>query len=234
MTFFEQSLAGDRGKPPSLGGPVLVHPNPVQSGTLKASLLIASASLPKEGESLSGDRVVVRRFAEGALVAVVDVLGHGPKASEVAELATHYLDRVDSPPRFGASRIIDGLHGALKGTRGAAAMVCVVQGESIEGCGVGNVELRAVGVVMPVVLTPGILGAKVREYRAFSGRLSPGAHLFLFSDGISRHSPFHKLARLGVERACQTLIADHRHAHDDASAVVLAYEAEGVIGPTRG
>jgi phosphoserine phosphatase RsbX len=224
VTPIRQELSAERRAPAS--GPGFFAPDGRLRTSQSAGLLIASASLPKDGERVSGDRIMIRHYAEGSMIAVVDVLGHGPKASGVADLAAAYLHELDSLPRAGPSSVLEGLHGALRGTRGAAAMVCVIKGDGIEGCGVGNVELRSVGVSMPVVLTPGILGAKVRQYRAFAGRLSAGAVVFVFSDGISRHSPFQKLSRFGVEKACRALIDEHRHSHDDASAVVLAYEPE--------
>jgi phosphoserine phosphatase RsbX len=188
-------------------------------------LSIAQASLPCAGESVSGDCIVVRRFASGVMVAVVDALGHGPRAAAVAESARACLESLALPPRAGAAGVIEELHATLRETRGAAAMVCLLDGPVLEGAGVGNVELRAIGAALPIVLSPGILGVQVRRIRSFSGRLAPGSRLFVFSDGISRNAPFAALAQLGVEQACQALLHEHRHAHDDASVVALSFGA---------
>lgn len=195
-----------------------------------AQFSIAQASSPCAGESVSGDSIVVRRFEGGVLVAVVDALGHGPKAAEVAEIARGCLESLTLPPSGGVASVIEELHARLRGTRGAAAMVCLLDGPTLDGAGVGNVELRAIGAPLPIVLSPGILGVQVRQIRSFSGQLAPGSRLFVFSDGISRHAPFGALARLGVEQACETLLREHRHVHDDASVVALSYGVAGSEG----
>ena len=46
---------------------------------------------PCPGERLSGDAVVVSPLEEGLLVAIVDVLGHGPEANELTHVIDAYL-----------------------------------------------------------------------------------------------------------------------------------------------
>lgn len=191
----------------------------------EARLVIAQASLPCEGEPVSGDAVIVRRTETRALIALVDALGHGHKAAVVAEQAVQALAEL-SLEKADAAGVMTELHERLRGTRGAAALVCIVDGMHVEVCGVGNVELRSVGAHVPVVLMPGILGVGVRQIRALSGTLAAGARLFVFSDGISRRAPFSELARVSPQTACQSLIERFRHSHDDASAVVVHYEEQ--------
>ena len=45
-------------------------------------------SLPKEGERLNGDAVVVHRYERGTLVSLIDALGHGEYAAAVAKTAS--------------------------------------------------------------------------------------------------------------------------------------------------
>jgi phosphoserine phosphatase RsbX len=188
-----------------------------------AALHIVHRTLPREGEIANGDAVVVRRFEGGALIGIIDALGHGHKAAEVADLATAKLAELslDRGPRDVLS-ILDAVHHALRGSRGAAAMICVVQEDRIEGCGVGNVELRCAGVSLPVVLSPGILGVGKVRLRPFTGRLNPGCRLYMFSDGISRRAPFTELAQLSADEACRELLDRYRRNHDDASVLVLS------------
>jgi negative regulator of sigma-B (phosphoserine phosphatase) len=186
-----------------------------------AALEIVHGSVPCVGEIANGDAVVVRHFDGGALVAVIDALGHGRKAAD--DLAATKLAAVplDAGSR-GVLDILDLVHDALRGSRGAAAMICVVEQDRIEGCGVGNVELRCAGVSLPVVLSPGILGVGKIRMRPFAGRLSPGCRLYMFSDGISRRAPFTELARLPADEACRELLDRYRRNHDDASVLVLS------------
>jgi phosphoserine phosphatase RsbX len=186
-------------------------------------LVVEYQSRPKLGETANGDVVVVRYGRGGTLVALVDALGHGPRAVTVAERASAYLCEVaDALLESDAENAMRGLHGALHGTRGAAATICLIRGWMLDACGVGNVEVRCVGATIPVVMTPGIVGVQMQRLRSFTGTLPAGARCFMFSDGVSRQAPFSGLASLNVRQACETLIANHCHAHDDASVVVLA------------
>jgi negative regulator of sigma-B (phosphoserine phosphatase) len=185
--------------------------------------MIVHATVPREGEELNGDAIVIRRGEKRELVAVVDALGHGPKAAAVSDRAREYLAEVDVE-KLDAAAMMEGLHDALRGTRGAACLISLFQDRQIEVCGVGNVELRCVGSSIPVVLMPGILGVSVRQIRALAGTMRTGSRVYVFSDGISRRAPFTELTRLSMDEACQSLLANHRHAHDDASAVLLQYE----------
>jgi phosphoserine phosphatase RsbX len=186
-------------------------------------VVIAHQSKPKSGESANGDAVLVKTYPHGALLAIVDALGHGPRAEEVAKLAhDHITETYAAFPEKGAVDVMRGLHSALRGTRGACATICLVRGRALEACGVGNVEMRCVGASIPVVLTPGIVGVQLRNPRAFSGVLLPSAWCFLFSDGVSRRAPFAELSKLTPHDACQSLMRKHRHSHDDASVIVVA------------
>jgi negative regulator of sigma-B (phosphoserine phosphatase) len=186
-------------------------------------LVIEHQSHPKLGETANGDAVVVRYFRNGALVALIDALGHGPHAEFVARRAVSYLNGRDySVVDAGTEAAMHGLHSALRGTRGAAAMICLIRDGALHGCSVGNVEIRCVGTALPAMLSPGIVGVRMQALRSFSGMLPPNARYFIFSDGVSRNAPFHALAELSARQACETLTTKYRHDHDDASAVVLA------------
>lgn len=184
----------------------------------------ASASLPATGETANGDQVVIRAQGDDVMVAVVDALGHGPRAAEVAAVAVRYLGGLEWPSATSVDALMDGLHGALHGGRGAAALLLLLRGQEIEACGVGNVDLRCVGVSLPVTLTPGILGARVTRLRVIRGRAAAGCRLFVFSDGLSSRTPFPELALLPPEDACALALRQHRHDRDDASLAVAYLE----------
>ncbi len=177
---------------------------------------------PAQGETESGDRVVEREADGERLLVVIDALGHGRKAAEAATVAEKWLLALEWPSAAVTSQgILEELHRQLRGTRGAAAMVCLVRGTRLEGCGVGNVELRSVGTSVPVMLSPGVLGSgSPIRLRPFSAELTAPTSLFLFSDGVSSRAPFTELARLTAAEACGVLARDHRKAHDDGSVLV--------------
>jgi len=184
-------------------------------------LAIAHRSLPASGEIRSGDAVVIRHHGDMTLVAVIDVLGHGPTAAEVADQAVHHLEQ---SPLGTAIEVIEGLHGALRGTRGAAAAICVMRDDQLRGCSVGNVEVRVLGSPVAVLSTPGILGQRHHRLREFVGRLVTGDRLVCFSDGISSRTPFAELRGLRRDELCAVLMQQYRRSHDDATVVVADVE----------
>lgn len=179
-------------------------------------------SVPCAGQQVNGDVVVVRDLDDGVLVAVVDALGHGPTAADIATRAAAHL----SDARVGDSvlGVMEQLHDALHGTRGAAAMLLLLRAGAIEGCSVGNVDMRVLGSQVPVVQSPGILGVRVRRYHVFRADLAPGARLVLFSDGVSSQAPVAETRDMDAGEACQFLLRGYRRSHDDATVLVIDVE----------
>lgn len=179
--------------------------------------------VPKIGEVVNGDAVVVRTDGPNTLIAVVDALGHGPGAALAAQVAVEELNVVALDK--GVQHVIESIHGKLHGTRGAAAMVCLWNGQRIQGCSVGNVEMRSRGTRVPVMLTPGILGARVRSYRIFESPLALSDRIVIFSDGISSHLSLDETQRVSPKEACQAIMARYRRNHDDATVLVADVES---------
>jgi negative regulator of sigma-B (phosphoserine phosphatase) len=190
-----------------------------------ASVSVDWVSVPKSGESECGDAVVVRTEGDRTLLAVIDVLGHGKQAADVARIAVEFLRTVPLAGGGGAMSggvmaVIEGLHERLRGTRGAAAMVCIISGGTLEGCGVGNVELRCQRGRVPIVLTPGVIGAQIKRARAFRGGLPEGDRIVIFTDGISSRFSLKDLSRLSPGEACREILERGRRIHDDATVLV--------------
>jgi negative regulator of sigma-B (phosphoserine phosphatase) len=189
-------------------------------------LKVSEATRPKVGEQVSGDAVVVRAGEGEWLLAVIDALGHGPVAAASARAAVDYLQKVEIA--LDVRTLVTGLHAALRDMRGAAAMVCRLSSRpahlELEGCGVGNVELRTTASAVPVVLSPGILGGTVRQFRVFRGQLGPQNRLAIFSDGISGRFTLDSLRQLTPAQACARLMSENGRAHDDATVVVADCE----------
>ena len=185
---------------------------------------VGGASIPADGEVENGDLFVLRGTPAETLVAVIDALGHGPKAAEAARRAGLYLQGLPWPGPATVSSIMDGLHDALVGSRGAAAFVLLLRGSEVEGCGVGNVDLRCIQASLPVTLTPGILGSRVSKLRIIRGRVAGGARLFLFSDGLSSRSPFATLSLSPPAEACELALRSHRYSRDDATLAAAYYD----------
>jgi negative regulator of sigma-B (phosphoserine phosphatase) len=178
---------------------------------------IAHLSAPARGETKCGDVAVIREEPDAILIAVIDVLGHGPEAARIAELGAACLKKA---PIARARDAVHALHEALRGSRGAAASVCVVRGHHLDGCGVGNVEIRVQGTNVPVLLTPGIVGQRMSSLREFEGTLADGDRVVCFTDGISSRVPLVEYRALAPREACAAIMQQHRRNHDDGTVVV--------------
>lgn len=186
---------------------------------------------PKTGERENGDAVLVRRGPEAITLAVIDGLGHGRMAALAAHAAVECLNRL--PLAVDLEEAMRAVHEALRGTRGAAAAVCQLGGTptssagtvSFVCCGVGNVEIRCLGAKLPILLSPGVLGARVQSFRICRGELPSGARLVMFSDGISQRAPLDSLRQQDPDSLCDTLMREHRKPDDDASVLVCDTEA---------
>ena len=179
--------------------------------------LMAQRSVPKDGERANGDAVVLRREDDRALVAVIDGLGHGEAAALASGRAADYLMAMALTDELETG--MHGMYEALRGTRGAAATVCLLHGATVVCCGVGNVEIRCFGGKLPILLSPGVLGARVQKFRICQTELTVDSRLVLFSDGISHRSPFEAMRNLNVEDLCDAVIRQHRKPSDDATVV---------------
>jgi negative regulator of sigma-B (phosphoserine phosphatase) len=187
-------------------------------------LSIDRVIVPCRGEEVSGDGAFWKEQNGRVLFAVIDALGHGPRAAEVKDAAIQFLDKTSIDKTAG--ELMDGLHHALQGTRGAAATLCLYENGRVQGCGVGNVELLAVRAKLPFVLTPGIVGGRMHRLRVFEGVMGPGARVVLYSDGISTSILGGEARTEPFATACSTLMQRYRKSHDDAT-VLVADVAEG-------
>lgn len=191
---------------------------------MSLNYVMAHRTCPKVGEFANGDAVVLRVENEVAMVAAIDALGHGEPAEYAADKAVAFLKAwpLDGDLREG----MQGLHEALRGSRGAAASVCLLHGAELLFCGVGNVEVRCFGSKAPILLSPGVLGARVQNFRMCRAELAVGTRLVLFTDGISHRAPFETLRQLEPEALCEELIQNHRKTSDDATVIACDLRAK--------
>lgn len=200
--------------------PELVPPDSWISDTdgVVPSVSVAWISRPRSGEVLNGDAVVVRRIGGTVLVALIDALGHGPKAAEVARTSVAWLSDASEGE---ALDLVHGLHKALQGSRGAAALVLTVSASGLDACSVGNVELRSSNNRLPFVLTPGVLGVRLRQPKICSSRLPITDRMVLYSDGISGRFDLRSFRSHSPSELATHIFGSHRHVHDDATVVVV-------------
>jgi negative regulator of sigma-B (phosphoserine phosphatase) len=99
-----------------------------------------------------------------------------------------------------------------------------IDNDHLVACSVGNVYLRAEGVRIPVVLSPGVLGGHVRHFLRFEAHIGPGARIAIFSDGLSSRFSLSDTRELTPQEACDRLLAAHRHHHDDSTVLIIDFE----------
>ncbi|MEW5847407.1 MAG: SpoIIE family protein phosphatase [Myxococcota bacterium] len=182
------------------------------------------AARPRVGELVSGD--VAHHATEGDrhLLAVVDALGHGAVAHGVAQLAVAFLRGARASQ--GVEQIVEGLHLALRQTRGAAAAVCVLEGNTLSGCSVGNVALRAERSRLGLVATPGVLGVRLHRPRVFQSRLDAPDRLCIFSDGVSSRLDLKQVSSQPLRGAARRILEQFGHPHDDATVLLMDIGAD--------
>jgi phosphoserine phosphatase RsbX len=158
---------------------------------------------PCDGETLSGDTVLVQWNDDGVLVAVIDVLGHGPDAHKLAMQLSETL------------------------TRGAVAAVAWLNGRTLAGnvVGIGNVRCRLFGSVAKTVeFKEGVLGCRMRSQAPFSFVLRPSDVLLLFSDGVPGRFKSSEYPSLNLDPAptiASNIVRRFGKGIDDASCAVM-------------
>lgn len=183
---------------------------------------------PCAGFRQSGDAVVLIERDGLLLAVVVDVLGHGPGASDVAIVAEQHLQ--SALPASGPVALIRGLNQTLKGTRGAAVGVAVidVNRAQLSYAGVGNTVLRRFGAGTDrLVSMDGIVGASFREPREQRMVLSKGDIIFMHSDGVKDRFEMSEQPSLKFQSAeiiANTIMKQFSRDYDDAACIIVRYD----------
>ena len=190
----------------------------------KRPLTVGGVCTAKAGETVSGDAWISVVSRDFLTIAVVDGLGHGELAS-TASLAA--IRTVAGEPELPLDRLMAEVHGALRGTRGAAVGLARLYPSQnrVDFAGIGNIAggIIADDVTRRVVSMPGIVGHEMRKVTTFSYPWTPSSVLLLHSDGIS--GSWNASTYPGLMQHVPSLIAaviyrDHCRGTDDATVVV--------------
>ena len=185
-------------------------------------------SVPKPGESLSGDKWAIVAQQDSVYCLLVDGLGHGIEASEAAQLAVRrFKENLNDSPR--TSDIMRILHKSLRGSRGAVGAVAKIQPAKhcIDYCGLGNIA----GIVQypterkHLVSMNGTVGYEASKFMEFKLTWNSDSILVMHSDGFSSKT-FDSLPDVGDRGApliAGWLYQHHAKAIDDATVLVLKH-----------
>jgi negative regulator of sigma-B (phosphoserine phosphatase) len=198
------------------------------SGTLPFEWAVAGR--PRRAGDESGDRHLVAPTPCGALVAVVDGLGHGDEAAAAAEIATHALSQNRTEP---VPSLVRRCHEALRGTRGAAMTLAIVDAgaATLTWGGIGNVEGRLVRVAAPEraegpLLLGGVVGYRIPQLRPTVTPLSAGDLFILSTDGITPHYVEGLVLSAGLQAIADRILRIHGR-DDDALVLVARWSGVG-------
>jgi anti-sigma regulatory factor (Ser/Thr protein kinase) len=201
------------------------------SATRLPLLEVGALSLPKPGEDVCGDWWAVASFPERTLILVADGLGHGPGAAEAAlEAVKTFHERAALTP----TEIVESIHAALRGTRGAAVAVTEIapSHEAARFAGVGNIS----GVVISgersrqMVSHNGTAGHSARRIQEFTYPWSSDALLVLYSDGLVSHlhpERYPGLLKHHPDLIAATFYRDCARGRDDVTVVVARERRSG-------
>jgi hypothetical protein len=186
-------------------------------------------SRPFAGLSVCGDGFTVEKVDGAHLTAVIDGLGHGHDSSVAAERALEVIREEAALPVFD---LLMRCHAELRATRGAAVGLLRIEADGRgEFCGIGNIEVQALAGKPPSVFClAGIVGHNLRVARPMPVQMSPGDVYCLLSDGVSSRGNFKSCLPGPPEVVARRIVEQWGRTHDDATAVVLGYEADALLG----
>lgn len=187
------------------------------------------AEKPCPGQNESGDRCIVKNADDGALLAVVDGIGHGEDAAHSAQIAVGALNDSDSRSLISLLRQCQQ---RLQGTRGAVlSMAWFSQvDDTMTWLGVGNVagvlvrrEPYGVARQESLLLRAGTVGAQVPYASASVLPVGYGDTLIFATDGIRGGFADDLNINASTQEIARTIIENHWRKIDDALVLVARY-----------
>lgn len=181
---------------------------------------------PLQGEVKSGDMATVIELTGGVLIALVDVSGHGLKASDLANEIRHLISQ------HASSRITElmmTLHERLRGTLGAAISLLYLDTLrcTLSYCAVGNTAAhRVVGKAWSPISKDGVVGFRLQSLYEDSTALHNGDVILITTDGVAERNARQYVADNASQPAgliAQGLINKAGRPFDDAGCIVLKW-----------
>ena len=198
------------------------EPRIVPDQTLELGVIRVSAP----GEPVCGDDWATAQRDGHNLILMVDGLGHGPAAALAAEEAVRAFNshRASEP-----AEILESIHRAIRGTRGAAVAVARIDPSKglLRYAGVGNISGvifdTATGETKAMVSMNGTVGHTIRKIQSFDYPWADGAVLLMHSDGMATHwnvDSYPGITRRHPSLFAGALYRDHKRGRDDVTILV--------------
>lgn len=174
---------------------------------------------------VNGDAFVLKRWGTHALVGVIDGVGHGESAHQVAQTTRQYLESHFEQPQADLFRGVTRVCRATRGVVMALARFDWAQSK-LTFAATGNVEARVFGSPVPMnfIIRRGIVGVNAPNPVITEHRWEPQYAMVLHSDGLKAHwrwEDFPDFAEASAQVVAQRLVMTLARADDDATVVVV-------------
>ncbi|MEJ7805341.1 MAG: SpoIIE family protein phosphatase, partial [Telluria sp.] len=186
---------------------------------------VGAVCLPVAGEDLCGDAWNMGLSEHGVTICTADGLGHGPDAARASDPAVAFASE---RPDFSATSLMALAHEALRGTRGAALAITVIdeQKGQLGFVGIGNIAgcIFMDGTRRHLMSHNGIVGSNLRKVQEFVHDWHSGAMVILHSDGIATRWDLENYAGLIFRHPsliAAVLYRDFARKRDDAMVLVV-------------
>jgi anti-sigma regulatory factor (Ser/Thr protein kinase) len=182
---------------------------------------------PCGGELVSGDTIIVKQLGSEIACAVVDVLGHGPDAHELAIHIETFLGKKMSANPIATLHL---LHSELRGTRGGVAGIAVFNPATgtVRFAACGNIVARRMGEAeVSLHSAEGTLGQSMRSPIEQTLILQKKDVLLIHTDGIKSRFSMSEYPKICYERAqiiAKTVVEKFGRSYDDATCLALRYK----------
>jgi len=180
--------------------------------------------VPMHGEIHSGDTGIIRQSALLTSWTLIDVLGHGDEAAELADAVHLYMNNSEILPPI--DTILD-LHERFRGSRGMVAsnILLNMEDKSAIFCGIGNIVTRFFGATnRQMVNRDGVVGYRMVNPISSQIDIHPGDTLLMHSDGISSRllpKTMSLIPTLSSQHIVEHIFKHYARETDDASALVV-------------
>ncbi|MGE3540550.1 MAG: SpoIIE family protein phosphatase [Candidatus Tectimicrobiota bacterium] len=187
----------------------------------------ATRAHPRMG--VNGDAFILQQWEAGALVGMIDGLGHGPEAYRAAQTAWKAVTcRAEQP----LDVLFQAVGLACRTTHGVVMALArfvlrpALAPSSFVFASIGNIEARLVGSTTPnpLQVCRGILGVHTLTPVSTEHHWESGDILILHSDGVParwRWQDFVHLTSTSATGTAQYLLQALAREHDDATVVVV-------------
>ena len=178
---------------------------------------------------LSGDMHAVVEQDDGALVALLDGLGHGFEAADAVRAA---MPIIEAHAGSELVSLVEQCHEALRRTRGAVMSVAWfdARDSSMTWTGVGNVDSILIRAKSSdpshneaIMTRGGVVGYRLPSLRAQRYPVSPGDLLIMATDGIRSSFGSGIVTQFSAQEIAESILARYAKGTDDAHVVVARY-----------